>query len=76
MKAKSIRGNSPEEIKTVLKQSMFNGYKPTLAVVFISIKQDQEPVCELLDQKGIQNFGATTSFKYQYKLKYTKLWRK
>ncbi len=35
MKAKSIKGNSPEEIKTALEQSMADGFQPTLAVVFI-----------------------------------------
>jgi transketolase N-terminal domain/subunit len=35
MKAKSIKGNSTEEIKTAFEQSKADGYKPTLAVVFI-----------------------------------------
>lgn len=34
MKAKSIKGKSPEEIKAALAPSMADGYKPTLAVVF------------------------------------------
>jgi hypothetical protein len=64
MKAKSIRGNSSEEIKTALEQSMADGYNPTLAVVFISIKQDIDAVSNLLDQQGIQIFGATSSGEF------------
>ncbi|HLK29599.1 MAG TPA: hypothetical protein VKT28_13565 [Puia sp.] len=35
MNARSIKGNSPEEIKTALRESMTNGFIPTLAFVFI-----------------------------------------
>ena len=38
MKSKSIKGNSPEDIKTELKQSMEDEFNPTLAIVFLSIK--------------------------------------
>lgn len=64
MKAKSIKGNSAEEIKTALEQIMADGYKPTLAFVFISIKQDIDAVSNLLDQHGITIFGATTGGEY------------
>jgi hypothetical protein len=64
MKAKSIKGNSLEEIKTALEQCMSDGYQPTLAVVFISIKQDIDAVSNLLDQKGIRIFGATSSGEF------------
>jgi hypothetical protein len=64
MKAKSIKGNSPEEIKTALEQNMANDFKPTLAFVFISIKQDIDAVRKLLDQQGIQIFGATTGGEF------------
>jgi hypothetical protein len=40
MKAKSIKGKSPLEINTALEQSMADGFKPTLAFVFISIKNE------------------------------------
>jgi len=67
MKAKSIKGNSPEEIKSALLQCMADaglpdgqGFKPTLAVVFISIKQDRDAVCEILNEKGIDIIGATS----------------
>jgi len=64
MKAKSIKGNSTAEIKTALEQSVNDGFKPTLAFVFISIKQDVDAVCTLLDQLGIQIFGATTGGEF------------
>lgn len=60
MKAKSIKGNSTEEIKNALQQSMADGYQPTLAIVFISVKQDREAVSKLLDENAIQIFGATS----------------
>ena len=37
MKAKSIKGASPEEIRSGLQQSMADGFTPTLAIVFASI---------------------------------------
>ena len=60
MKAKSLKGNSPAEIKAELQQSMADGFKPTLAIVFISIKQDRKAVCELLHKEGIDILGATS----------------
>ena len=53
MKAKSIKGKSPEEIKSALHESMSDGFKPTLAIVFLSVKQDRNAVCKILDEKGI-----------------------
>ena len=64
MKAKSIKGKSPEEIQSALKQSMENGFKPTLAIVFPSINQDRESICKLLDSYGIAIFGATTNGEF------------
>ncbi len=64
MKAKSIKGSSPEEINKALHLIMAGGFKPTLAFVFISIKQDIDAVRKLLDQQGIQIFGATTGGEF------------
>ncbi len=64
MKAKSIKGKSPEEIQTALTECMADGFKPTLAIVFLSIKQDREAITKLLDDKGIQIFGATTAGEF------------
>jgi hypothetical protein len=60
MKAKSIKGKSAEEIKKALQQSMTDGFKPTLAIVFISIKQDRQAVTEMLNKNGMDVFGATS----------------
>ncbi|MCW9066628.1 MAG: FIST C-terminal domain-containing protein [Ignavibacteriaceae bacterium] len=64
MKAKSIKGKSSDEIKNALAESMADGFKPTLAVVFLSVKQDQNAVCKILDDQGISIFGSTTSGEF------------
>jgi hypothetical protein len=64
MLAKTIIGNSAGAIESALKESLIQGYKATLAIVFISIKQDREAVCELLHKEDIQVFGSTTSGEF------------
>jgi hypothetical protein len=64
MRAKSINGASVLEIKTALHQSMADGFKPTVAIVFISIKQDRQAICELLDKQAIDILGATSSGEF------------
>jgi hypothetical protein len=64
MKAKSIKGNSPEVIKSALQECMTDGFKPTIAIVFISIKQDRKEVCEILQKEGIDVLGATSSGEF------------
>ncbi|MBK7346334.1 MAG: FIST C-terminal domain-containing protein [Chitinophagaceae bacterium] len=64
MRAKSIKGKSTKEIQSALQESMYDGYKPTLAIVFLSVKQDREAISKLLDEKGIQIFGATTAGEF------------
>jgi len=64
MKAKSIKGKSTEEIKSALGQSMEDGFKPTLAICFISKSQDRKAITELLDAKGISVFGCTTNGEF------------
>ena len=60
MKAKTIKGKSTEEISAELTESMDDGFKPTLALVFTSVKQDIASIISILDRKNIQIFGATT----------------
>src|SRR5688572_4857090 len=60
MTAKSIKGKSPEDILSALQQSMADGFRPTLALVFISIKQDRKAICEILHHEGIDILGATS----------------
>lgn len=64
MKAKSLKGKSTEEIKAVLQKTMVDDFNPTLAIVFMSVKQDREAISKLLDDKGIQIFGATTAGEF------------
>src|SRR6187431_2760147 len=60
MKGKSLHGRSAEEIRSALSKLMEDGYRPTVAFVFISIKQDRKAVCEILDNEGIDIIGATS----------------
>ena len=60
MKAKSIKGKTSVEIKEALKKNMADGFQPTLAVVFMANENERTAVTELLSQKGIQIFGAST----------------
>ena len=64
MLAKSIQGNTPEEIRIALNKFVSDGFNPTLAFVFSSIKQDIDAVCEVFNDKGIKIFGATTSGEF------------
>jgi len=64
MKARSIKGNSPEEIKMALHENMKDGFTPTLAIIFSSVKQDWKAINDLLDKQGIAVFGATTNGEF------------
>ena len=60
MRAKSIKGNSVEAIQVALQDCMLDGFQPTLAIVFISVKQDRKAISELLHQNQIDVFGCTS----------------
>lgn len=64
MKAKAINGNSAEEIKKLLAGSINERFKPTLALVFLSVSQDRKAICEVLNDAGIAIFGATTNGEF------------
>ncbi|MBK8652750.1 MAG: FIST C-terminal domain-containing protein [Haliscomenobacter sp.] len=64
MQSKSIKGKSIAELNAALAKTITADFKPTLAVVFISVQQDREAVCELLQKEGIQIFGATTAGEF------------
>ena len=59
MKAISIKGNSPEEIQASLEKKMGQGFNPTLAFVFLSMKQDHVEISDILHKKEIIIFGTT-----------------
>lgn len=64
MKAKSIKGKSTEQIKSALEQCMADGFKPTLAICFISKSQDRKAISQLLDEAGLAIFGCTTNGEF------------
>ena len=64
MKAKSIKGKNTVEIKDALEKSMADGFKPTLAVVFISEENERDAVCQILSDKGVRIFGASAGNEF------------
>ena len=64
MKAKSITANSVEAIQSSLQQVIADGFSPTLAIVFTSLKHEWQHVQFLLNNKGIAVFGATTATEF------------
>ncbi len=64
MIAKSISGASVSAIQAALQQSMTDGFRPAIAIVFISVSQDRKAVCEILDKEGIDILGATSSGEF------------
>ena len=60
MKAKSIHGNSVNEIENALKMSMKDGFKPNVAIMFISVKQDRKTITDIFSKMDIELFGATS----------------
>lgn len=64
MKSKTIKANSTEAISIEIEKAIADDFTPTLAIVFISVKQDFEAVSNLLETYGITIFGATTSGEF------------
>ena len=66
MKAKSIKGKSPEEIQSALKQSMTDGqeFKPTLSIIIVSKMEDAEQLRSIFGTQGIAIFGITAPQKF------------
>jgi hypothetical protein len=64
MKAKSIKGKSTKEVENALAQSMIDGFKPTLAIVFISVSMDIKAISNLLDTKNIAVFGCSSNGEF------------
>src|SRR5436190_12753500 len=64
MKAKSIKGKSLQEIESGLHQAMADELKPTLALVFMSVKQDREAITSLFNTEGIAVYGTTTNGEF------------
>ena len=64
MKAKSIKGKTKAEIERALSDCMNDGYRPTLAIVFISIKINFMEIGQLLGEHNIQVLGATSNGEF------------
>lgn len=64
MQSKSINGTSTSEVLHALEKSMEDGFQPTLAFVFMSIKMDRAAICEIFTEAGIAIFGATSSGEF------------
>ncbi|HVK96828.1 MAG TPA: FIST N-terminal domain-containing protein, partial [Flavisolibacter sp.] len=64
MIAKTLKGQNLNEIATALNQLVTDDFQPSVAIVFISVKQDREAICKLLSDKNITIFGATSSGEF------------
>ena len=64
MKAKTISGNNTKELQAALQESFADGFKPALAIVFISIKQDREAIVKILNEYQIDILGATSAGEF------------
>jgi hypothetical protein len=64
MKAKSIKAKSTEEINVALIESIADGYKPTMAFVFLTDVEEIDSISNLLEAEGIAIFGVSTSQKF------------
>jgi len=64
MISKTIKANSSETIIKEIDKATSDGFKPTLAIVFSSIKQDWKTVSDVLNKKEITVFGATTAGEF------------
>jgi len=64
MRAKSIKGKSVEEIQSALQQCMSDGFQPTLAIAFVSIKQDRNVLQKIFTDANIAIFGTTTNGEF------------
>ena len=71
MKAKSIKGKTPSEIQKALNERLSDarlpdgqGFKPTLAIIFLSNIEDAEPLRSIFRTQGIAIFGITAPQKF------------
>lgn len=64
MQAKSIKGKTPEEIQSALLQAIADGFKPILAIVFLSVSQDRKSITALFDKAAIRVFGVTSNGEF------------
>ena len=68
MNAKSINGKSIVEIESALRDSMLDGFCPTLAIVFVSKSLKWQTIKKMLDEKNIDIYGCTTHGEFTNEL--------
>lgn len=64
MQAKSIKGKTSEAIKSALAQSLADGYKPTMAIIFLTDIAAIGSLSAVLGTAGITVFGASTAQRF------------
>lgn len=64
MQAITFKGTSIEEIETAFYENVKESFTPTLAIIFLSIKQDHQAVCDIFNKENIVVFGATTAGEF------------
>lgn len=64
MISKTIKANSTQAIIQEIDKVTSDAFKPTLAIVFCSIKQDWKTISNELNKKEIAVFGATTAGEF------------
>ena len=67
MKVKSINGRSWGEVQSALNESMADGFKPTLAIAFLSVSEAIPAITSVLNENGIRIFGANTMAEFTEK---------
>jgi len=64
MISKTIKASSTEAISKEIERVTSESFKPTLAIVFLSIKQDWKAISNILSKREIAVFGATTAGEF------------
>lgn len=64
MKSITIQATTPQKIENKVKKEIKNGFKPTLAIVFLSFKHNLAAVSKIFDTQHISVFGATSSGEF------------
>lgn len=74
MKARSITGTTPSDIKKALDESISDGnqangqdFRPTLAIILVSNMEDAEPIQSIFRNQGIEIFGVTAPHNFNEK---------
>ena len=64
MNAKSFNGKTINDISQKLTNSLEDGFKPTLAFIFLSVSLDRKGIQKLFSSHNIQIFGVTTNGEF------------